>query len=349
MVTTLSRLNDERIRVAERLGTPDRVPFGADALGTFRCGLTDVSLKDYYTKPDVMFTVQERWRRLFYDVSPFVVDLGVAVEPSLLGAQVLWRDDEAPLPLPCMERIDDVDTLEVMEVGTAPLIRNAHNIYTYLAEKSGEPVSWHGVLGPVDIACLVRGIREFMLELYTQPEPAKKLLDKATQVCIDVVRHRLKVLDDVPRFMLADDYAGYLHPKLFETIYVPLAQEIYRVLPADVIRWFHSDGDHIGPSVHLIPTTGAQVFHSFTPKLDLADVKQRVGDQLCLSGNIDTIEALQYGTPYDVLNTCRKAIEAAGQNGGYILSSGGELARGTPVENVHAMLLAAAEYGTEVT
>jgi uroporphyrinogen decarboxylase len=145
--------------------------------------------------------------------------------------------------------------------------------------------------------------------------------------------------------MLADDYAGYLNPKVFEELYLPIVRDIYRLLPKKVIRWFHSDGDHIGPSVHLLPQTGAQVFHSFTHKIDLTDLKKKIGEKICISGNIDTIKILRYGTPTDVMKACREAISKAGKNGGYILSSGGELARGTPVENVHAMLLTTSEYG----
>ena len=66
-MTDLSEKNADRIRIAERLGQPDRVPFGADALGTFICGVASVNLREYYSKPEVMFTVQQRWRKLLYE------------------------------------------------------------------------------------------------------------------------------------------------------------------------------------------------------------------------------------------------------------------------------------------
>jgi uroporphyrinogen-III decarboxylase len=345
LATDLSRKNAERTRIAEKLGQPDEVPFGADALGTFVCGVAHVNLKEYYAKPEVMFTAQQTVRKLLYDIPSLAVDLGVAVEPSILGAQPIWREDEAPIFTPMMKNIEEVERLELLDVKSAPMLGKAYETWSYLSEKSGETVAWNSVLGPVDIACLIRGVGEFMAELHTKPEPARKLLKKATEACVEVVKHKLDLLEPLERFELADDYAGYLSPKVFEETYVPIAQEIYRLLPRKIVRWFHSDGDHIGPSVHLLPKAGAEVFHSFTPKIHLDELKKRIGDRVCISGNIDTIQVLRYGTPVDVIKACGDAIRSAGQNGGYILASGGELVRGTPIENVHAMLLAAAEYG----
>jgi len=345
LVTALSEKNIERLKIAQTLGQPDEVPFGADAPGMFACGVTGTNAKEYYMKPEAQFTTQQRMRKLLYDIPPLMVDLGITLETSLLGGQPIWRENEAPIFTPMMKNIEEVDKLELQDVKTAPIMKRAHQMYTYLSEKSGEIVTWNYVDGPIDVACLTRGVGEFMAELYTKSELARKLLKKATEACIEVVKYKLDVLGDVGSFMLADDYSGYLSPKLFEEIYVPIAQEIYRLLPSNFVRWYHSDGDHIGPSVHLLPKAGVQVFHSFTPKIDLAELKRQVGDKLCICGNIDTIEVLRNGAPIDVVKACREAIRKAGENGGYILASGGELVRGTPIENVHAMLLAAAEFG----
>lgn len=49
----LSERNDERIKIAERLGKPDKVSLSATALGTFTCGVARIKLIDYYMKPEI--------------------------------------------------------------------------------------------------------------------------------------------------------------------------------------------------------------------------------------------------------------------------------------------------------
>jgi len=52
-VIDLSERNDERIKIAERLGKPDKVSLSATALGTFTCGVARIKLIDYYMKPEI--------------------------------------------------------------------------------------------------------------------------------------------------------------------------------------------------------------------------------------------------------------------------------------------------------
>jgi uroporphyrinogen-III decarboxylase len=62
-------------------------------------------------------------------------------------------------------------------------------------------------------------------------------------------------------------------------------------------------------------------------------------------GNVAPYDVLTVKTPLDVMRSCAEIVGAAGQGGGYILSTGGLIGRGTPPENVDALISAAAEYG----
>ena len=78
-------------------------------------------------------------------------------------------------------------------------------------------------------------------------------------------------------------------------------------------------------------------------KTDMKRAKQTVGQVACLAGNVP-LDLLCTGTPDDVRVYCRELIEAAGEGGGFILSSGAGL-QGSKVANVKAMMEAAKEYG----
>jgi len=78
---------------------------------------------------------------------------------------------------------------------------------------------------------------------------------------------------------------------------------------------------------------------------DLAEIKRSFGHKLALAGNIHTTETMLLGSPADVDAACRRAIEAAGAGGGFVLMTGDQCGRDTPDENIFAFVEAARRYG----
>ena len=78
--------------------------------------------------------------------------------------------------------------------------------------------------------------------------------------------------------------------------------------------------------------------------VDLAEVKRLYGDKLCLMGNLNTTNVL-IEPKERVAEACRRAIDAAAKNGRFILSTGDQLGRDTPDENIFAMVETAKTYG----
>ena len=78
---------------------------------------------------------------------------------------------------------------------------------------------------------------------------------------------------------------------------------------------------------------------------DLAELKRRYGGSLVLKGNLHTTRTMLHGTPEEVAAASRKAIDEAGEGGGFILSTGDQCGRDTPEENLRAMIETARSYG----
>ncbi|MBL8028226.1 MAG: hypothetical protein JNL74_17515 [Fibrobacteres bacterium] len=78
---------------------------------------------------------------------------------------------------------------------------------------------------------------------------------------------------------------------------------------------------------------------------DLKEVKEKFGKKLSLAGNIHTTEVMLMGKPSDVDAACKKAIEDAGKDGGFLLMTGDQVGRDTPDENLFAFVEAAKKYG----
>jgi uroporphyrinogen decarboxylase len=78
---------------------------------------------------------------------------------------------------------------------------------------------------------------------------------------------------------------------------------------------------------------------------DLAEIKQSFGRRLGLMGNLHTTAVMLRGSAKDVRRESLKAIRAAGENGGFILSTGDQCGRDTPDANVREMVNVVNEFG----
>jgi len=78
---------------------------------------------------------------------------------------------------------------------------------------------------------------------------------------------------------------------------------------------------------------------------DLAELKRLYGDKIVLKGNLHTTRTMLHGTADDVVAASKKAIDEAGEGGGFILSTGDQCGRDTPDENLRAMIETARTYG----
>ena len=75
--------------------------------------------------------------------------------------------------------------------------------------------------------------------------------------------------------------------------------------------------------------------------MDIAEVKEQIGDRVALLGNVAPLDVGLRGTPGAVEQAAQFCLDTAAAGGGLILSFGGGVSPGTPPENIDAMLHAA--------
>ncbi len=78
--------------------------------------------------------------------------------------------------------------------------------------------------------------------------------------------------------------------------------------------------------------------------MDIEEVKEKVGDRLCIIGNISN-EILATGTPEEVAELTKKRIKALAPGGGYCLGSGNSVPDWAKIENYRAMIETGLKYG----
>ena len=78
---------------------------------------------------------------------------------------------------------------------------------------------------------------------------------------------------------------------------------------------------------------------------DLAEIKRSFGQRIGLMGNLHTTDVMLRGSVKDVRRECLRAIRDAGENGGFILSTGDQCGRDTPDANLREMVDVAHDFG----
>jgi uroporphyrinogen decarboxylase len=110
---------------------------------------------------------------------------------------------------------------------------------------------------------------------------------------------------------------------------------------------YHTDGILYDVMDRIIDC-GVEAIHPIEPKaMNIADVKKRYGNKLCLIGNID-VDLLSRGTTDQIKKNVYKNVEEAGYNGGYCVGSGNSIPEYVKLENYKAMIEAVKEINSKL-
>ena len=145
---------------------------------------------------------------------------------------------------------------------------------------------------------------------------------------------------------LAYHYGPMMSPKKFTDLLLPA----YKIITDAVHERgckivLHTDGQ-VTPLLDFVIDCGFDGLHSLEPTagVDIALVKKKVGDKLCLMGNIDVAHDLTYGTKEEVFNSVKHAIKTAGPGGGFIVSAA-NMHPAVKVDNLKWMVEATKKFG----
>ncbi len=182
----------------------------------------------------------------------------------------------------------------------------------------------------------------FSERLKYQPQRLKAEMESAIDGKLREAE-RQKWLGGLDGFALCTDYCfnrgPFLSPLQFSEFVAPyLARLIqgYRQLGYYVIK--HTDGN-IMPILDQLVEANPHALHSLDPQagVDIAEVKRRYGDRLCLIGNVNCA-LLDTGSDRDVIESARYALQHGMPGGGYIFSTSNCIYTGMRLERYGLML-----------
>jgi uroporphyrinogen decarboxylase len=138
----------------------------------------------------------------------------------------------------------------------------------------------------------------------------------------------------------------FVSPAMFDEFITPyLARSIAGLRDLGFYTIKHTDGN-IMPILDALVSTRPHALHSLDPQggVDIAEVKRRVGKQVCLIGNVNC-GLLQNGTDAEVIESARYALRSGMPGGGYIFGTSNCIYTGMPLERYELMLKVRREEG----
>jgi MtaA/CmuA family methyltransferase len=336
----------ERVQAAIDLRPPDRVPVdlhnfqpAAKAMG--------VSLAEVFQNGELLAEAMlKAWREFGHDM--ILLENGTACNAQACGVEVVYRDNAAPAAhKPILKRLEDVEKLEVPDPDTTFPMSEVIKATRILSREIGDQ-AWivaRADQGPMDLAAQLIGIQELMLAiaLEEQPELIHQLLDFSRRVA---TRYAYALIEAGGRSTsIGEPIAGpdLLSPKHYRKYpFIHEKRMVDELKQAGIILANHICGNTI-PIIDDFVATSAQILE-IDHKTDKQRAKDAARHKSCLLGPINTSLLLE-GTPQEVEDACREAIEIMAPDSGFILGPGCAMDPDVPADNIHALVEAAKKYG----
>jgi uroporphyrinogen decarboxylase len=187
--------------------------------------------------------------------------------------------------------------------------------------------------------------------VYFHEKPERALEDAERQVERAIAQGRQLIQAGAEVVFMCADYCfntgPFLSPPMFRRFVTPfLKRQIAAFREAGAFTVKHTDGN-ILPILDQLIECEPDALHSIDPMagLDIKQVRARVGDRLCLIGNVNCAY-LQQGPPDKIVESARYCLQHGGvQTGAYIYSSSNCIFQGVPLDNYRLMLQARREFG----
>ncbi len=366
----------ERMAVAMRRGTPDRVPVMCQlALGhTFlHAGLDPV---DVWHDGEAFAEALVRLQRA-YGFDGILVNLPGRppawrdeidrVETMGRDRHVLWRNGLVTVCPP-----DDNPHVFLPDQRTRPLLRleqldpgrlfylEPHGLFGLDSDGSAFP-AWHWdtlrrvrekapdtsvhgeVFSPFSQLCEAVGAEEVMMALRSDPSRVKACLEALCEGTVALMAGHVAAGADAVLVSSAYAGGGLISTRHYRDFVLPCESRVvagFKARCPGTPVYTHTCG-LLGDRLELLAETGTDGIDTLDPPplgdVELADAKARVGGRLFLKGNVDPVGTVLQGTREAVLADARRRVEIAAPGGGYVLSTACSVPPGAPPENVRAL------------
>ncbi len=361
----------ERVEMALACKEADRVPV-APMISLHAATIAKISIKDFLFNFEAAKKAAREVFDLYegIDMITFLPGAGIIYNsPFITQHSRLYFDWEFLPNLPpqlhehALMGPEDYD--KILDEGILPWLKrpadyNFQSVYATASKMKKEISYWinerqvHTFLSattvtPFDLLAQFRGLRNFLIDLRRIPDKVAEVAEFLAPGLAATAELMYSQIKGHNRIFIGGvrGSSTFISPKMSAELFFPSLK-----IMADYLI---QDGFQLNLHLDTDWTPMLELFNEFLPSkkgwitlqlenTDIQKAKELCGTNFCLMGNVSsTLQRM--GTPQQIEMECKKLINTVGEGGGFILSSGCEVAIDAPFENVKAIIDAAYKYG----
>lgn len=289
--------------------------------------------------------LQSKAMKIIADSTPAAASVSMmdlSLEAEAFGLTPFFTDYEVPTVTgSIVSSEEEADALEIPEIGAGRT-----GIYIEAMKKSVELINdrpvFAGVIGPLSLAGRLMDVPEAMIYCYEEPDMVHTVLEKVTEFIIKYINAYKAI--GANGVLMAEPLAGLLSPafeKQFSAGYVK--KIVAATQDENFLVGYHNCGNYTVKQIDSILTNGCRLFH-FGNAIRMADMMEKVPDNVLVMGNIDPAGEIRNGTPESVRAVTLEVLNECGKYKNFLLSSGCDIPSMAPWENINAFFAAAEEF-----
>ena len=217
-----------------------------------------------------------------------------------------------------------------------------------MATKVGDRAWWlHHAPGPWDEAVELRGLTALATDIYERPAFVHRLMRTVTDRLVKLYKRLGET--GIHAISMNETWVGVgVSPEVYRDFIQPYDAECTAAAhEAGFLVSYHNCGSGAAFLEEMV-ATGADALETITSSgstgdFELADVKRRVGDRVCLFGGFNE-RVLTSESRSSVQDEVKRCIDAAAGGGGYILRPTGQIFHADP-GNIEVMCQTVRDYG----
>lgn len=302
-------------------------------------GAIDVYWPEAHSSPEGMAKLSHAASRLV-GVQGMRIPFDLCVEAEALGCSVKLGSIDSP-PSIITTAFGDFQQLTIpknaLSEGRIPCVVKACEL---IRERHGDTLPVYVmIVGPLTLLGFILGIEKTLLSMITEPEHVKQALLEVTQFSTDYANI---ILEKSGGFLLiADPVASenLVAPEQFREFVLPAYQRLKSHVKGTIILHICGNADRLLP---IIASTHFEGFSFHGPDLKPSRVKEGLGENMALFGNVPTDNPLRWGTPMDVMKESLNSLK----DGVDVLAPACGVHPLTPLPNLKAMVSAVEKYNS---
>ncbi|MHA2287418.1 MAG: uroporphyrinogen decarboxylase family protein [Promethearchaeota archaeon] len=179
------------------------------------------------------------------------------------------------------------------------------------------------------------------------PQFIHEVLNEYTKLNIEVVKRFHEAGVDIVFY--SDDLGfkgrSILSIEQFKKFILPYYKKFYSACKQRGMFIVQHSCGYIDKNLPLMAEAGLNCIQALEPAagVDLANLKQTLGDKISFMGGIDSSRILNFGTPEEIEEEVKRCVKAAGNNGGYFVGPSHNILT-TPWENLKVLRDAIEKY-----